>query len=130
MRVHIGKKIREEVTRRGMPVSEFARRINRSRNVVYDIFERESVDTALLNRIGKVLHCDFFSLYSAQKEYAQEGVRSFATAEPQAKYAQAEHSDLQNQVRLLKHEITYLKKIVSLLEKEAGRAKPTIKKTK
>jgi hypothetical protein len=118
MPVHIGKKIKEEVYRQGLAVSDFAKKINRSRNVVYNIFERESVDTALLNRIGKVLRCDFFSLYSAQKDYAQEGVRNFTLGEAEAGYntRQEEIINLQKQLQALKSEVLYLKKIVSLLE--------------
>ena len=61
MAFHIGKKIKEILYQKGISVSEFAKSINRSRNVVYDIFERESVDTKLLQKISKVLDYNFFS---------------------------------------------------------------------
>jgi hypothetical protein len=120
MAVHIGKKIKEEVYRQGLGVSEFARKINRSRNVVYNIFERESVDTALLHKIGRILHCDFFSLFSAQKEYNQEGMRSFQARDPEPGYGGKSEDivALQRQNSALKNEVAYLKKIVVLLEKE------------
>src|SRR5581483_12369573 len=79
--IHIGKKIREEIDRQNIPITTFAKKINRSRNVVYDIFERESIDTALLNKIGKILNCDFFSLYSTQKEYNSPDIRNFYVSE-------------------------------------------------
>ena len=69
MAIHIGKKIKEEMYKQNISVSVFAKKINRSRNVVYDIFGRESIDTDLLNKISKILNCDFFSMYSSQKEY-------------------------------------------------------------
>lgn len=118
MVVHIGKKIKEELYKQKISVSAFAKKISRSRNVVYDIFERESVDTDLLHKIGKVLNCDFFSLYSAQKEYTQEGVKSFNLRDPEAVYKknQDEAALLQQQNQILKNEIVYLKKIISLLE--------------
>lgn len=130
MAVHIGKKIREEIDRQKMPITVFAKKINRSRNVAYDIFERESVDTYLLNKIGKVLNCDFFSMYSAQKEYNQEGVKSFNVREPEISYAKftEENAKLQQQNLALKNEIAYLKKIIALLEKTAQ--KSTEKKRK
>lgn len=120
MPIHIGKKIKEEVYRQRIPIITFAKKINRSRNVVYDIFERESVDTDLLNKIGKILNCDFFSMYSAQKEYTQEGVKTFLLKEPGINYGKfAEDAALiQQQNQLLKNEIAYLKKIISLLEEK------------
>lgn len=131
MPVHIGKKIKEEVYKQRIPISSFAKRISRSRNVVYDIFGRESVDTDLLNKIGKVLNCDFFSVYSAQKEYNQEGIKSFNLREPEIAYGKNNDENtlaLQNQ--LLKNEIIYLKKIISLLEakKESRSVKTGAKK--
>ncbi len=118
MAIHIGKKIKEEVYRQRMSITLFAKKISRSRNVVYDIFERESVDTYLLNKIGKVLNCDFFSLYSAQKEYAQEGMKNFYVREPEATYGKPteEMQQLQQENQALKSEVDYLKKIVSLME--------------
>jgi transcriptional regulator with XRE-family HTH domain len=116
--IHIGKKIKEELYLQGLSVTAFAKKINRSRNVVYDIFERESIDTALLNKIGKTLNCDFFSLYSGQKEYAAEGTKSFSAAEGSVSYGRQneEVKLLQRQAEALQNEVAYLKKIISLLE--------------
>ncbi|MFL5764750.1 MAG: hypothetical protein ACJ77K_12470 [Bacteroidia bacterium] len=107
MAIHIGKKIKEELYRQDMSISTFARKINRSRNVVYDIFERESIDTALLNKIGLILHVDFFSLYSDQKEYRKEGL-SFLE----------QIRSLEKQNEILINEVNYLKKILNLMEKK------------
>lgn len=117
MGIHIGKKIKEEVYSQGIPIVSFAKKINRSRNVVYNIFERESIDTDLLNKIGKVLDCDFFSLYSAQKEYAGENTRTFFAENPIAYGKQYnELKALQKQNEALLTEISYLKKIVALMD--------------
>jgi len=125
MRIHIGKKIKEEVYRQNLVITVFAKKISRSRNVVYNIFERESVDTDLLHKIGKVLNCDFFSLYSTQKEYSHEGVKSFYVKEPESEYGK-KHETLAQQNQTLKTEIAYLKKILSLVETKKG--KTSVKK--
>jgi hypothetical protein len=126
MGVHIGKKIKEEVYKQRIPVHVFAKKISRSRNVVYDIFERESVDTDLLNKIGKVLNCDFFSLYSAQKEYSTGNVKTFYIAEQESGYTKFNpetFSVLVQENQILKNEVAYLKKIINLLEtKKKGKA--------
>lgn len=118
MAVHIGKKIKEEMYKQNISVSVFAKKINRSRNVVYDIFGRESIDTDLLNKIGKILNCDFFSMYSSQKEYLSDSVKHFNVNESIVSYGK--HAEqiaaLQLQNQALQNEITYLKKIISLLE--------------
>jgi transcriptional regulator with XRE-family HTH domain len=120
MAIHIGKRIKEELYKQDMSVSTFARKINRSRNVVYDIFERESIDTALLNKIGLILRIDFFSLYSDQKEYKKENLQSLNVKEERAAYGN--NTDylkiLEKQNELLMNEVAYLKKILALLEKK------------
>jgi hypothetical protein len=120
--IHIGKKIKEEIYRQGVSVSGFAKKINRSRNVVYDIFERESIDTGLLNKIGKTLNCDFFSLYSAQKEYNTDNVKTFFANENSTTYIKQseEVKSLEKQIEILQNEIVYLKKIIALMENKKG----------
>ena len=120
MAIHVGRKIKEEVYRQNLSVVNFAKKINRTRNVVYDIFERESIDTDLLNKIGKVLNCDFFSMYSSQKEYLSDSVKHFHVSEAGVPYGK--HAEqiiaLQQQNQILQSEINYLKKIISLLEEK------------
>lgn len=119
MAIHIGKKIREELDLNGMSVTDFAKKINRSRNVTYDIFERVSIDTALLNKIAKVLNVDFFSLYSSQKEFSLDSIKHFNSGEPPPNYGKhaKEILMLQQQNEALLKEVVYLKKIISLMEK-------------
>lgn len=65
--IHIGDEIRKKVYERGMTITEFAKRIHRSREAVYSIFERPSINTDLLKTISLVLEYDFFMLYSDEK---------------------------------------------------------------
>ena len=64
MTIHIGNKIKALVNKKGMSVSEFSRRINMSRENVYSIFKRKSIDTDLLTTISKILEYDFFQYYT------------------------------------------------------------------
>lgn len=125
MAIHIGKKIREELYSQGLSVTDFAKKINRSRNVAYDIFERESIDTALLNKIAKVLNVDFFSLYSAQKEFSLESIKHYNSGEPPPHYGKnaEEILMLQQQNEALLKEVIYLKKIINLLESPKPKSK-------
>lgn len=60
MQKKIGQLIEDRVKSMNMEVTEFAKRINRERSNVYDIFKRDNINTDLLKKIGQVLDYDFF----------------------------------------------------------------------
>ncbi len=62
-KLHIGSEIKGIVEAKGISITEFSKRINKSRENVYSIFNRKTIDTGLLFTISKVLEFDFFSLY-------------------------------------------------------------------
>ena len=66
MELHIGNEIKAVFERKGMSVTEFGRRLNYSRENVYHIFNRQTIDTGLLLSISAILEFDFFSLYVQQ----------------------------------------------------------------
>ena len=57
---------------KGMTISEFARRINKSRETTYDILRRKTMDTGLLFNISTVLEHDFFQYYTPLKEKVEK----------------------------------------------------------
>jgi plasmid maintenance system antidote protein VapI len=63
MTVHIGSIIKEAVNKSGMSVTDFADQINYSRRNVYEIFEKETIDTGVLLKINKVLGQNLFFAY-------------------------------------------------------------------
>jgi transcriptional regulator with XRE-family HTH domain len=132
MAIHIGKKIKEELYKQGISVSSFAKKINRSRNVVYNIFERESIDTALLNRIGLILRIDFFNIYSEQKEYKKDGINISQVREDKSSYTPSadQFKVMEKQQEALQTEIGYLKKIIAFQEEEIKRYKRLSKSKK
>ncbi len=67
MSIHIGSKIKEVTGKKGVNIADFSRRINTSRENVYGIFKRKTIDTGLLERISKVLEYDFFQYYTSLK---------------------------------------------------------------
>lgn len=72
MAVHIGKIIKGLVKQRGLSVTAFADDINYSRRNVYEIFDRESIDTGLLLKIGRVLGENLFWYYIPEEERAKQ----------------------------------------------------------
>ena len=45
--MHIGNKIKEEVAKRNISVTDFAKLINKSRPYTYSIFEKENIDRSM-----------------------------------------------------------------------------------
>lgn len=64
MAVHIGKEIQRVMEQRGVSVVRLARDYGCSRIHMYRIFEKASLDTAMLMRFSMLLGHDFFQLYS------------------------------------------------------------------
>lgn len=60
MEKKIGQIIKEVVEAKNYRAIVLAKQINLSRNNIYDIYERSSIDTDLLKKIGQVLDYDFF----------------------------------------------------------------------
>ena len=58
--VNIGQRIKEELQCQERTVSWLARKLNCTRAAVYRIFDKNSIDTALLTSISQVLHHNFF----------------------------------------------------------------------
>jgi len=70
--LHIGSQIKEVLKAKNYSITVFAEKINKSRTVVYNIFERESIDSHLLHRISDVLDFDFFNCYNSKTTGTKE----------------------------------------------------------
>ena len=91
--MHIGEKNKKVLESKGITVTEFAKRINKSRENIYSIFTRKTIDTGLLQSISRVLDYDFFVHLSTT------------------------HYKLSQEIQLLKEEIRLLKDYNKLLKK-------------
>ena len=105
-KVHIGKKIKEVWTASRLKGTEFAALINKDRQVIYDIFKRETIDTGLLETISKVLNHDFFNYYEQNP--------SSTAKESKAEYGYATKSEVAD----LAHAILKLTKAVERIEEQ------------
>lgn len=59
--ISIGQRIKEELDRQERTVSWLARKLNRDRTAVYRIIRNNSIDTAMLANISRILHHNFFT---------------------------------------------------------------------
>jgi transcriptional regulator with XRE-family HTH domain len=110
---NFGAEIRKVLKEKGMTVSEFARRINKSRENAYDIFRRKSLDTDLLSIISQVLDYDFLSKSGERKQ------RNIIIAEPRPPYGNSseELMLMREELFILRKEIVELRKRITELEK-------------
>ena len=67
--IHIGRIIKQELQKQGYTVTWLTKELNCSRSNVYKIFDKPTLDTALLMQLSKLLDVDFFQYYSEELEY-------------------------------------------------------------
>ena len=125
MEIHVGKLVLVKLKERGMKKAEFARRINKSRQNVQDILTRPALDTDLLSQISKVLDYNFFQILAEKINIEQPFPMAM---EEKSTYLKTEKGDksrnkdqfqtLAKQLKQAEKEISYLKKINTLLEKK------------
>ena len=61
--IHIGKIIRKTLREQGRSVKWFAGQLPCDRTTAYKLFKKESIDTALLQRISEILNDNLFEYY-------------------------------------------------------------------
>ncbi|HXB39812.1 MAG TPA: hypothetical protein VNZ49_04670 [Bacteroidia bacterium] len=103
-KIHIGKKIKEIVDQFRYSITEFAGLINKSRTVAYDIFERDTLDTGLLQQISKVLNHNFFRYYN-------HDIQSLSKEEKSVYMSQLELiASLSEEIKSLRKQLTDVEK--------------------
>lgn len=64
--IHIGQRIQEQLKADRRSVSWLATQIPCTRNHLYKIFKKDSIDCALLLRISQAMQFNFFRYYAAE----------------------------------------------------------------
>ena len=122
--IHIGKKIKEVVDKSPLSVTALAVRINRTRTVVYDIFERATIDTGLLQKIGNVLEHDFFHYYNHESPWiAKEDKGNYIRKNELLSVINEELQSCKRQLAELEKKCALLEKVNTLLEEKSGNAR-------
>ncbi len=103
--VHIGALIQQVFEQKGSKLSDFAEQLGTVRQNVYRIFKKRHLDTGLLLRISQVLEHNFFQYYCQEGE--QDSLKDLQLTK------------LNEELNLATKEISYLKKIIALMEERA-----------
>jgi hypothetical protein len=67
--MHIGERIRTRSVEIGVSATELGRILKMTKQNVYGIYKRKSIDTHLLQKIGEALEYDFFAFYYSPQFY-------------------------------------------------------------
>lgn len=116
--VHIGEKIKQRVEEMRFSVAEFAGKINKSRTVAYNIFQRKSLDTGLLIDISKALNYDFFVLFLPDTSKLSEAPAEYRRMAAKEKELQKELAACRREYAELKEKYELQKKVNTLLEEK------------
>ena len=110
----IGERIKAIFDARQMKLKDFAEEIGVARQNIYRIFEKDSIDTDLLIKISSVLEHNFFMYFENGESNKKIGSGQIDKGENEALLKELDF--INNELRLAKKEIDYLKKIIELME--------------
>lgn len=115
---HIGEKIKQFLAENKISVIEFAKRINRSRASAYNIFDKNSIDTATLQNISKSLNHNFFQYFNNDYHLIEEARVQYQITTEATKKLTFELSECKKELAELKEKYELQKKINNLLEEK------------
>ena len=116
MAVHIGEKIKSRAKELRIGPTELGKMINTSKQNVYGIYKRKSIDVEMLKKISEALNYDFFQFYVKpripllEEEKGEYNLLEFRKLKEDFDSILKEHMELKEKYDLLK-------KVNELLEK-------------
>lgn len=123
--MHIGEKVKARAKELRIGPTELARKIRTSKQNVYGIYSRESIDTALLQKLCKALEFDFFAYYgttgfsaaNAPKQAGYKTLKPSLSQDDELLATRRELKELHEKYELLKalYEVTTGKKVPGTL---------------
>lgn len=119
MAFHIGEKVKARAKQLRIGPTELGKMINTSKQNVYGIYKRKSLDTETLRKLSAALDYDFFDLYRANEEVIRAN-------DPGTRYERSntrtvpykEFQKLKAEFENLKEKYELLKRVNELLEKK------------
>jgi transcriptional regulator with XRE-family HTH domain len=67
-KIHIGKLIQDVVKQKKVKPVDLANQLGKTRQNIYDLYSRDSVDVKLLLELSKALNYDFVSLFTLSEK--------------------------------------------------------------
>lgn len=122
MSIHIGEKVKARAKSLRIGPTELGKMINTSKQNIYGIYKRKSLDTETLRKLSNALDYDFFEYYRMSDDTPK-------LVEPGGKYERLpaktvpykEFQKLKADYDNLKEKYDLLKKVNELLEKKSSK---------
>lgn len=122
MAINIGEKIKARAKELRIGPTELGKMINTSKQNIYGIYKRKSLDTYTLSKLSTALKFDFFALFGQ----SDDETPALITSESLVKYEKSsqksvplkEYQKLKAEYDNLKEKYDLLQKINTLLEKK------------
>ena len=105
--IHRGEVVEKAVRKSGFPIAELARRLNKSRRTIYNIFENPHLSMDEIIQIGKIIHYDF------EEDFTELRNAKDAIGEPNPEYGESATYWKDKYIKLLE-------KYNALLERVSG----------
>ena|ERR1700758_5330614 len=118
MAIHIGEKIKQRAKELRIGATELGKLINTSKQNIYGIYKRKSIDSEMLRKLSKALNYDFFLFYNLEtSSLAFDPPATYGKKNKQLVSAE-EHQKVKKELEDLREKYELLKKINYLLEKK------------
>ena len=118
MSLHIGKKIKDRAEQLRFGPTELAEKINTSKQNIYSIFKRLSIDTDILSKISVALEYDFFALYSEDKKILELTSDNDLLCNERIRKVCRTCTNLEKDMKHLNEKCNLLNKLAESMEKE------------
>ena len=128
MYIHIGAQIEQRAIELRMGPTELSKLISTSKQNVYGIFKRKSIDSDLLLRMCIILDYDFFQLYTNLKRTLKSDIKIENTFQSRMPKVSSQVDMLQKDLEVLKKENALKDRMIKLLEDKIQKYENQIKR--
>ena len=123
MTIHIGEKIRDRARELRIGPTELGKLINTSKQNIYTIYKRRSLDAELLKKISGALKYDFFLFYIPEGKWQDPKTgyftrKDFIKVSDRLENVQQENTVLKKEIEALKEKMKLLERIADLQGKK------------
>lgn len=112
----MGSILETAVRKSEYPITKLAKRINYTRQHIYNLFQQAKIDLMLMEEIGKIINYNFADEIKELRKYSTIGTESHSVKEPSPGYESLEKKYialLEEYNKLLKEHNELLKKVKS-----------------
>jgi len=115
MKQHLGEILEKAIRQSEYPISKIAKKIGYTRQHMYNLFNQNKIDLALIDEIGKIINHDFSDEIKSLKKYGGHNINNINLNEKPESY---DSIYKEKYLRLLEEFNVLLKEHTKLLKKK------------